>query len=47
MVFQADYNKIELKKLLRYFSDVITITSLKNVTKITTHIFFSIWALQS
>jgi len=34
--FQADYDEIELQKKLwhRYFSDVITITSPKYVTKI-------------
>jgi len=41
VVFQADYDEIKLQK---YGYDVITIKSPKNVIKITSQIFFPIWA---
>jgi len=40
-VFEADYVKIELQNIvMTLFSDVMAITSPRNVTKITSHIFF-------
>jgi len=42
MVFQTDCDEIKLQKSLRHFSDVITITSPKIVTKITSK-FFPFW----
>jgi len=45
VVFLTDYGEIKLLKnqLWRYFSDVITTTSLKNVTKIMSQNFL-FWA---
>jgi len=44
LIFQADYDEIELQKnqLLRHFSDVIAITSPKNVNKLNVANFFPI-----
>jgi len=41
VVFEADYDEIEFKNIvITSFRDVITITSPKNVTRITSQIFF-------
>jgi len=44
--FQAVYDEIELLKIvMTLFQWPITISSLKNVTKITSQFFFPIWPL--
>jgi len=48
VVFEADYDKIKFKIYLwRYFSGGITITSPKNVTKITSQKFSNLGPSQS